>query len=73
MNKIDWLLDQLKVYFESEATGHDYWHALRVYKTAWQLVKKREARSELFKRLPCFMMWRTGNWTRINKKREEPK
>lgn len=40
MNKIDWLLDQLKVYFESEATGHDYWHALRVYKTALAIGEK---------------------------------
>lgn len=37
MKNIDWLLDELKVYFASDATGHDYWHTMRVYKTALKL------------------------------------
>jgi len=37
MKSIDWLLLELQVYFENESTGHDYWHAERVWKSAIQL------------------------------------
>jgi uncharacterized protein len=38
-----WLQDQLKTHFENESTGHDYWHALRVYKSAYHLAKIENA------------------------------
>ncbi len=34
MKNIEWLLEELKAHFEKEATGHDFWHAQRVYKSA---------------------------------------
>ena len=40
MKTIDWLLDELKMYFENESTGHDFWHAMRVYKTALSIGRE---------------------------------
>jgi uncharacterized protein len=34
MRTIEWLQDQLHKHFDREATGHDYWHAMRVYHAA---------------------------------------
>lgn len=34
MCDLTWLKEELKIHFENEATGHDYWHALRVAKSA---------------------------------------
>lgn len=43
MKTIEWLEDQLKNYFDKEATGHDYWHAIRVYKSACHIGKIERA------------------------------
>lgn len=43
MKDISWLLIELKEYFEEESTGHDYWHAERVWKTAVAIGKAEEA------------------------------
>jgi uncharacterized protein len=37
MKTIEWLQEVLKEHFNKEATGHDYWHAMRVYKSACHL------------------------------------
>lgn len=44
---ITWLQEQLKIYFENESTGHDYWHALRVYKSACHLAKIENAEMKI--------------------------
>lgn len=43
MKTIEWLQNELKRYFSQEATGHDYWHAMRVYKSACHIGKIERA------------------------------
>ncbi len=43
MKDINWLLAELKVHFENDATGHDYWHAERVWKSALTIGKQESA------------------------------
>lgn len=43
MKDINWLLRELKVHFEAESTGHDYWHAERVWKSAVTMGKQESA------------------------------
>lgn len=43
MKDINWLLKELKTYFNEESTGHDYWHAERVWKTALTIAKEEKA------------------------------
>ncbi len=47
MRDINWLKGQLKNHFDKEATGHDYWHALRVAKTAVYIGKLENANIEI--------------------------
>ena len=43
MKDINWLLKELKGLFENESTGHDYWHAERVWKSAITIGKQEKA------------------------------
>lgn len=43
MKDIKWLLSELKTYFDQESTGHDYWHAERVWKNALHIGEKEGA------------------------------
>ena len=43
MKDINWLLKELKGHFENESTGHDYWHAERVWKSAITIGKQEKA------------------------------
>jgi len=43
METIEWLQEKLKEHFSREATGHDYWHAVRVYKTACHIGELERA------------------------------
>lgn len=37
------ILKFVEDYFENDATGHDFYHTLRVYKLAKQIAKKENA------------------------------
>jgi len=69
MKDINWLLKELKCHFESEATGHDYWHAERVWKTAMKLGKEEGARLKIIQ--AAALLHDVADWKLDPAKQEE--
>lgn len=39
---IDRIKDEIKLLFINETSGHDFWHSIRVYKTAMEIAEKEQ-------------------------------
>jgi len=69
MKDIQWLLKELKIHFEQESTGHDYWHAERVWHNARRIGQVENVNLKIVE--ASALLHDVTDWKLSAEKREE--